>query len=82
MFVKIAPDLDEAQVGVMAATLRHNGIDGVIATNTTVARDAVNGLLHADEAVSYTHLPRSASTSPACTRRSPTTACCCARPRR
>ena len=50
MFVKIAPDLDEAQVGVMAATLRHNGIDGVIATNTTVARDAVNGLLHADEA--------------------------------
>jgi dihydroorotate dehydrogenase len=50
MFVKIAPDLDEGQVGVIAATLRHNGIDGVIATNTTVARDAVKGLLHADEA--------------------------------
>jgi dihydroorotate dehydrogenase len=49
MFVKIAPDLDEAQVGVIAATLRHNGIDGVIATNTTVARDAVKGLAHADE---------------------------------
>jgi dihydroorotate dehydrogenase len=41
MFVKIAPDLDEAQVGVIAATLRQNGIDGVIATNTTIARDAV-----------------------------------------
>jgi dihydroorotate dehydrogenase len=50
MFVKIAPDLDDAQVGVIAATLRHNGIDGVIATNTTVARDAVQGQPHADEA--------------------------------
>jgi dihydroorotate dehydrogenase len=49
MFVKIAPDLDEAQVGVIAATLRKNGIDGVIATNTTLARDAVQGLPHADE---------------------------------
>jgi len=50
IFVKIAPDLDEAQVGVIAATLRNNGIDGVIATNTTIARDAVQGLPHADEA--------------------------------
>ncbi len=50
LFVKIAPDLDEAQVGVIAATLRKNGIDGVIATNTTIARDAVQGLPHADEA--------------------------------
>ena len=47
MFVKIAPDLDEAQVGVIAATLKQNGIDGVIATNTTIARDAVQGLPHA-----------------------------------
>ena len=50
MFVKIAPDLDEAQVKVIAATLRQNGIDGVVATNTTIARDAVMGLAHADEA--------------------------------
>lgn len=49
MFVKIAPDLDEAQVKVIAATLRANGIDGVIATNTTLARDAVQGLPHAEE---------------------------------
>jgi dihydroorotate dehydrogenase len=49
MFVKIAPDLDEAQVKVIAATLRNNGIDGVIATNTTLARDAVQGLQHAGE---------------------------------
>jgi dihydroorotate dehydrogenase len=50
MFVKIAPDLDEAQVGVVAATLAKNRIDGVIATNTTTARDAVRGLPHAEEA--------------------------------
>src|SRR4051812_10968075 len=35
LFVKIAPDLDEAQVSAIATTLRANGIDGVIATNTT-----------------------------------------------
>ena len=50
MFVKIAPDLDEAQVGVIAATLRKNRIDGVIATNTTIERGAVQGLPHAGEA--------------------------------
>ena len=50
MFVKIAPDLDEAQVAVIAATLQHNGIDGVVATNTTISRDAVQGLKHAEEA--------------------------------
>ena len=49
MFVKIAPDLDEAQVGVIAATLRKNQIDGVIATNTTIERSAVQGLRHAEE---------------------------------
>ncbi len=49
MFVKIAPDLDEAQVGVIAATLQRHAIDGVIATNTTLARDAVQGLPHASE---------------------------------
>jgi dihydroorotate dehydrogenase len=49
MFVKIAPDLDEAQVGVIAQTLQKNGIDGVIATNTTISREAVQGLQHAEE---------------------------------
>jgi len=49
MFVKIAPDLDEAQVKVIAATLRHNGIDGVVATNTTIERTKVQGLPHAEE---------------------------------
>jgi len=49
MFVKIAPDLEEDQVAVIAQTLKANGIDGVIATNTTIARDKVQGLTHANE---------------------------------
>jgi dihydroorotate dehydrogenase len=50
VFVKIAPDLDEAQVEVIAATLKRHGMDGVIATNTTISREAVKGLPHAEEA--------------------------------
>ena len=49
IFVKIAPDLDEAQVDVIAATLKRTGISGVIATNTTIARDAVRHLPHGEE---------------------------------
>ena len=49
VFVKIAPDLDEEQVKVIAATLQRHGMDGVIATNTTLSREAVQGLPHADE---------------------------------
>jgi dihydroorotate dehydrogenase len=50
IFVKIAPDLDEAQVAVIATTLKRNSIDGVIATNTTIEREAVRLLRHGDEA--------------------------------
>lgn len=50
LFVKIAPDLDEAQVAVIAAALPRHGMDGVIATNTTISREAVQGLPHAEEA--------------------------------
>ena len=50
LFVKIAPDLDAAQIEVIASTLQRHGMDGVIATNTTLARDAVQGLAHASEA--------------------------------
>ncbi|WP_295950895.1 quinone-dependent dihydroorotate dehydrogenase [Rhodoferax sp.] len=50
IFVKIAPDLDEAQVAVIAATLLRHGMDGVVATNTTLARDAVKGMAHGEEA--------------------------------
>lgn len=59
VFVKIAPDLDAAQVEVIAATLKRYGCNargqankdwGVIATNTTLSRDAVAGMPHAQEA--------------------------------
>jgi dihydroorotate dehydrogenase len=59
VFIKIAPDLDSAQVAVIAATLKRHCVTegtpaseslwGVIATNTTIARDAVQGMTHADE---------------------------------
>ena len=59
IFVKISPDLDDAQIDVIAATLKRYGTDargqpnnafGVVATNTTLSRDPVKGMLHADEA--------------------------------
>ena len=48
--VKIAPDLTDAQIDAIADILPRYGVDGVIATNTTLARDAVAGLAHANEA--------------------------------
>ena len=50
IFVKIAPDLEAAQVELIAATLKRHAIDGVVATNTTIARDAVKGMAHGEEA--------------------------------
>lgn len=47
--VKIAPDLDDAQIDAIADILPRMGVDGVIATNTTLARDAVAHLPHGDE---------------------------------
>jgi len=58
IFVKIAPDLDATQVAVIAATLKRYGTSatgqanndwGVVATNTTLSRDAVKGMAHAEE---------------------------------
>lgn len=49
VFLKIAPDLDHSQIDAIAAALRRHGMDGVVATNTTVSREAVKGLPHADE---------------------------------
>ena len=49
IFVKIAPDLDEEQIRVVAATLQRHGIDGVIATNTTTSRHGVHHLPNGQE---------------------------------
>ena len=50
LFLKIAPDLDEAQVQVIADALLRHAMDGVVATNTTRSREAVQGMAHAEEA--------------------------------
>ncbi len=47
--LKIAPDLDENQIAAIADLLVTHGIDAVIATNTTLARDAVARLPHGTE---------------------------------
>ncbi len=47
--VKIAPDLDDAALPRIADTLVAQGIDAVIATNTTIERAAVAGLPHGGE---------------------------------
>jgi dihydroorotate dehydrogenase len=63
VFIKIAPDLDSDQIAMIAATLKRHGVNdsndkgtpasqsswGVIATNTTISREAVQGMAHADE---------------------------------
>ncbi|TSE36382.1 quinone-dependent dihydroorotate dehydrogenase [Tepidimonas charontis] len=63
IFIKIAPDLDDDQIAVIAATLQRHGMDGVIATNTTLARDAVAGLPHADEAGGLSGQPLQAASN-------------------
>ncbi|HOY87870.1 MAG TPA: quinone-dependent dihydroorotate dehydrogenase [Methylotenera sp.] len=47
--LKIAPDLAQSQVNEIADLLMQHNIDGVIATNTTLARDMVQGMAHAEE---------------------------------
>ena len=47
--LKIAPDLEQSQVNEIADLLMMHKIDAVIATNTTLSRDAVNGMKNADE---------------------------------
>lgn len=49
LVLKIAPDLELEQIQVIAECLIRHQIDGVIATNSTTAREGVTGLLHAEE---------------------------------
>ncbi|TAL89685.1 MAG: quinone-dependent dihydroorotate dehydrogenase [Candidimonas sp.] len=50
LVVKIAPDLNTEQIDIIADALVRHGINGVIATNTTLSRDGVQGLPYAHEA--------------------------------
>ena len=48
--VKIAPDVADASVPEIADALVEHGVDAVIATNTTVSREALGDQKHAQEA--------------------------------
>lgn len=48
--LKIAPDLDSQQIDDIADTVLRFDIDGLIATNTTLARTGVEDYRHCDEA--------------------------------
>ncbi len=49
MVVKVAPDLDEQQISEISQVIVRHQIEGLIATNTTLSRETVKGLRHADE---------------------------------
>lgn len=49
LVLKIAPDMDEEALLSVADTLLAHEIDGVIATNTTITRDGVEGIAHGEE---------------------------------
>ena len=63
LFLKIAPDLDSQDIGFIADLLLEFGIDAIIATNTTIAREAVQDLPFGNEAGGLSGAPvRQAST--------------------
>lgn len=49
ILIKIAPDLNEAEIDAIAAQFNDFEVDGVVATNTTLSREAVSGERHAEE---------------------------------
>ncbi|WPO98525.1 quinone-dependent dihydroorotate dehydrogenase [Pseudomonas sp. HR96] len=48
--IKIAPDMTDEETALVAAALLEAGMDAVIATNTTLSREGVQGLTHGEEA--------------------------------
>lgn len=59
--VKIAPDMDDAAIRFVADALLESGLDGVIATNTTIERGDIAGHAFADEAGGLSGRPVRAS---------------------
>jgi dihydroorotate dehydrogenase len=49
LLVKVAPDLTKAQLDTALESMIHAGIDGIIATNTTISRDGVEPELAGEE---------------------------------
>jgi len=63
MLLKIAPDIDDAQMDAIAEVLLEARIDGLICTNTTIDREAVKGHPRADEAGGLSGAPLMASST-------------------
>jgi dihydroorotate dehydrogenase len=63
LFLKIAPDLDQHDIHLIADLLMEFGIDAVIATNTTIARDAVHEFEHGQETGGLSGAPVRASSN-------------------
>lgn len=57
LLVKIAPDMDESEIAQVAGVLIQEGMDGVIATNTTVSRVGVEDYQHGAETGGLSGLP-------------------------
>lgn len=63
MAVKIAPDMAQDDIEQVAAVFVKLGIDGVIATNTTIERDKVNHLTHGQEMGGLSGAPLTAAST-------------------
>lgn len=50
LVVKIAPDMADEEISDFAKRIVNSGMDGIIATNTTLSREGIEGVKHADEA--------------------------------
>ncbi len=57
LLVKIAPDMDEGEIAQVAGILIQEGMDGVIATNTTISRVGVEEYENGNEAGGLSGLP-------------------------
>ena len=49
VLVKVSPDESDSILNDFARVFNDSGLDGVIATNTTLSRQGVEGSVHADE---------------------------------
>ncbi len=49
LVIKVAPDLEDQQIPEIAEVVKRSEFDGLIATNTTISREEVKGLPHAEE---------------------------------
>jgi len=63
LFVKIAPDMNDEEINDFALRIINSGMDGIIATNTTISREGIEGVKYADESGGLSGAPvRSKST--------------------